>query len=290
MRHNDAYRTNRRLRSKGSHDLVLIGIIIVFILSVLGFIAYSAWDKQSTKAGGDTPVIRVATYNILSQQWDGQTKLDTWSQRKSRVFSKIDDAAPGIIGLQEVTNKYPNKTGTSSQRSAVVSFMESKGYASHVGSRDNSDPIFYKRSAFTYASKGEQLIVPKATSADAKGPAARYLTWLRLKKNGENILALNYHFNQYRMADDREISRLREKLALIKRPGDHIIFTGDFNGRDYKVRNAIGLWKMDKADSVNHILATYNVSREGVPGWRDYGKGNPAASDHSLILVRAGIQ
>ncbi|HEY1085555.1 MAG TPA: endonuclease/exonuclease/phosphatase family protein [Candidatus Saccharimonadales bacterium] len=290
MRRNDAYQIHKRLKSKGSHDIAVIGVIMVFILGVLGFIAYNAWNKQSTKAGGDTTVIRAATYNILSQQWDGQTRFDTWSQRKSRVFNKIDDAAPGIIGLQEVTNKYPNKAGTSSQRSTVVSLMTSRGYIGYVGSRDNSDPIFYKKDTFIYASKGEQLIVPKATSASAKGPAARYLTWLRLKKNGKNILVLNYHFNQYRMNDDQEISRLKEKITLIKRPGDHIIFTGDFNDRDYKVRNAIGLWKMDKAGSVNHILATYNVSREGVPGWRDYGKGSPAASDHSLILVRAGIQ
>lgn len=290
MGHRDTQQANKKLQSKGSHELAIIGIIMIFVIGALGFFAYNTWNKQSAKAGGDTTIVRVATYNILSQQWDGQTKLDTWDQRKNRVFNKISDAAPGIIGLQEVTNKYPNRVGTSSQRSTVVSFMNSKGYASHVGSRDNSDPIFYKKSVFTYVSKGEHLIVPKATSASAKGPAARYLTWLRLKKDTKNILVLNYHFNQYRMADDQEISRLKEKLLLTTRRGDHIVFTGDFNDRDYKIRNAIGLWKMDKADSVNHILATYNISREGVPGWRDYGKGSPAASDHSLILVRAGLQ
>lgn len=228
--------------------------------------------------------VSAATYNILGQQHDEGSNLQSWSSRKTRVFSKIADLDPGIIGMQEVISLDPYTGASSPQRSDVVAFMSKKDYSSYTGSSQNSDPLFWKKDKFTLISKKEVLIV--AQDSKAKGPAARYLTYVRIKKGKQYISVFNYHYNQFR--DQKvQLDKLKKQYNALKGKGDNVLFTGDFNGYDLAVRNVTGLWRVDDYDGIDHVMATTDVYRKS---WVNTGYGDPKASDHPLIGVSVSLQ
>lgn len=229
--------------------------------------------------------VSAATYNILGQHHDPTHALDPWSMRKARVSNKISDYNPGIIGMQEVTYINPLNGKTSPQRGDVVKFMNAKGYTYYTGSTKNNSPIFWKKGTFTVLAKKEALII--AQNSKLEGPAARYLTYVRLQKGTKKISVFNYHYNQHR-DDTAQLDKLKKYFNAFKVSGDRVIFTGDFNKRDLEVRNKIGLWRVDKHTGIDHVLASY--SNVGFISWKNTGHGSPKASDHPLIGVKVTLK
>lgn len=252
-------------------------LAVIFLFGAVGVYLLSS-SNAATRVN-----ISAATYNILGQHHDPTTRLDPWSKRKARVSSRISSYDPGIIGLQEVTRINPLNGTSSTQRADVVKFMAAKGYAGYVGSSKNNSPVFWKKGTFTVLAKKEALIQPQNSNAD--GPAARYLTYVRLKKGTKKISVFNYHYNQYRN-DTVQLERLKKHFNAFKVSGDHVIFTGDFNRRDLQVRNYTGTWRVDSHTGIDHVMAAGKMS---LLSERVVPKGSPAASDHPLVGVKVTL-
>lgn len=253
---------------------------LILVASLFGGIGAYAVSRSSAAA---SVKVDAATYNILGQHHDPTTSLQKWVDRKPRVASKIAEFDAGIVGMQEVTNINPYTGGSSSQRGDVINLMNKQGYTGFVGSSKNNSPIFWKKSKYKVLSKKEVKIV--SVDKKSKGPAARYLTYVRLEKDGKKISVFNYHFNQFREQKE-QIEKLKDQYGKLKVSGDSIIFTGDFNNHDYDVRNVTGLWRIDDSSTVDHVLGSYNVARRE---WKLLSRGEPPASDHGLVGVRTTI-
>lgn len=228
--------------------------------------------------------VDVATYNVLGQHHDGKTRLANWSMRKARVSSMISKFNPGIIGMQEVTYRSPFNNRVLGQRSDINKFMTAKGYANYVGSATNNSPLYWKKGTFNVLAKREVKIV--GVDSKSKGPAARFLTFVRLKKGGKNISVFNYHFNNFRSID-HQLSQLRKHVNGLKGRGDNVIMTGDFNNFDARVQKTLGLWRVDGSRTIDHVLASSNVARRS---WATLTQSTPAASDHRLVGVRVTLR
>jgi endonuclease/exonuclease/phosphatase family metal-dependent hydrolase len=239
--------------------------------------------------------INVGTYNIRSQRWDGlSAKYADWSTRKSLVENTIAKALPGIIGLQEVVKRNPDTLQYLSQRNDVIDFMTPLGYGYVVGAVDNSDPIFWRKVNFDKLTSGNVLIYDPSTSKLADKPAARYLTYARLRQTDHNktVLVFNYHFNQYEQTG-KQLDKLAETMKGIhgSYPNDDIFFAGDFNGFVNGVvsnlrERGISVRQSDGYVGTDHVFISPKVS---VRSWVDTGVGSPPASDHPLIISRLTI-
>ncbi|MDQ5963120.1 MAG: hypothetical protein QG629_202 [Patescibacteria group bacterium] len=231
-------------------------------------------------------IIRVATFNVLSQFWDRQNSTKkTWNQRKASVFDRISAFDPDIIGLQEVILQNPDKSGVSKQRADVVNYMIKKGYKYYVGSKQNSGPIFFRASKFKVINKGEILLVA-AQPRSKSGPAARYLTWVRLSSEHGQILVLNYHLNQFREVN-QQIAKLEKIIKNKPQPDEYVFLTGDFNERHGIIANKTELRLIDKATGIDHVLGSKNMRSKG---WVKLKPGDPPASDHRLVGVRVELR
>lgn len=254
------------------------GLIAVLVVGGIGVYMLASSNAATSVNVG------VATYNILGQHHDPTTRLDPWSKRKARVSNRISSYNPGIIGLQEVTRINPLNGNAMTQRSDVIKFMTAKGYSGYVGSSKNNSPIFWKKGTFTVLARKEALIQPQ--DSKASGPAARYLTYVRLQKGNKKISVFNYHYNQWRN-DATQLERLKKYFNAYRVNGDNVIFTGDFNKHDLQVRNYTGLWRVDNHTGIDHVMASSNVSRIN---WGIVPKGSPAASDHPLVGVKVTLK
>lgn len=269
-------------------------LVLAFVGSVLiGTVGYASTGVvNAATARPTTTNISVATYNLRSQRWDGQTRSqDTWSQRKSRVKAIIAKEQPEIIGMQEVIARNTDTGRNVSQRDDVVKFMKTMGYSFMTGSAYNSSPIFWKTSDFKLIAKNEVLIFNSATSHLRDPPASRYLTTVRLqhKQTKKNVVVMNYHVNQWEQVDS-QLDKLTKTIGTIHKafPTEDAIFTGDFNKKHGDIiarlnRADVRLRVADGHGGIDHVLVTRNVS---VRNWLSRGPGNPAASDHPMIVAK----
>lgn len=273
----------------------LVALLVVSIVAGLG--ASQVFYSQAKPLPGamkkdSRTFVQVGTYNIRSQRWDGEKGgLGDWAKRRSLVEARIKSKKPGIIGMQEVIQYNPDTRKYVSQRADVVRFMNKMGYGNYVGSRDNSSPIFWLNSNFKRASSGEYLISSPANSKRDSKPAARYLTYVRLTQvhHRENVLVLNYHFNQFENKAD-QLKKLSVAISTLHRkyPSDDIFFSGDWNGQGddliaYLNKNkVISLAYGDQNRGIEHVLISSKVASRG---WYRVEPGKPAATDHPMVVA-----
>jgi endonuclease/exonuclease/phosphatase family metal-dependent hydrolase len=263
---------------KLSSGRILIILIIVALFGSMGVYLMAASNAAS-------PVkVDAATYNILGQHHDAKSKLPNWAKRKARISATVSKFNPGIIGMQEVIGRNPLTGRAMTQRGAMVKIMSAKGYSGYVGSATNTTPIFWKRGTFRLLSAKEVRLV--GVDKKSKGASARFLTQVRLNKNGKNISVFNYHFNHYR-SQTQQLNQIKKLYPSMKKAGDYVIFTGDFNNYDLKIRNLTGLWRSDNSPTVDHILVSSNISRRS---WAILANTRPAASDHRLLGSRLTLK
>ncbi|CAN5159377.1 hypothetical protein BH09PAT3_BH09PAT3_6080 [soil metagenome] len=253
-------------------------LIIIVGITVLGTVAYTSF------AATPSILIKVASFNLLGQQWDGATPHDTWDQRKPRIKNIISSWGPGIIGMQEVSAKDPNKGNKLDQRNDTSEFMQKLGYAGVYGSIDNSDPIFWRTDNFSLVGKREVLIVQAHPGKPQ--PAARYLTHVRLENNGKYLSVFNYHYNQT-WDKEEQLDRLKTAVNDITTKGDAIVFTGDFNGYQSKIVSKIQrLRVLDSADGPDHVIGSDSIVTRK---WELLPQSNPTASDHRMITTNLTV-
>lgn len=274
------------------HAKPILALVVSLLVGTGGYLytqISSAVTAQST--------IRVATYNLRSQRWDGQNpNYNSWASRKNSVKSVIlSNAKPGIIGMQEVIKRNPDTNQYVSQRNDVINFMVPSGYGYFVGSVNNSSPIFWKADNFEKLKAADYLIFdPKTSTISGDTPAARYLSFARLrhKQSRKPLLVFNYHFNQFERRSE-QLTSLTSVIRSIRNtyPNDKIIFTGDFNNYHKNIitklaAKNISLRLADANPRVDHVLISNAISKNS---WFAVAPGSPPASDHYLVLARIGI-
>ncbi len=142
--------------------------------------------------------------------------------------------------------------------------MRSRSYIEYVGSGENSSPIYVKSVAgISRLVSGEVLIQPSHDRNWNTGFAPRYLTWVRVSKNGKNLLVFNYHYNQFVKGENRrgqlEVLKTQIKYAMSRYPYDAAVLVGDFNGNRREVLSQIGFNKIDTLPGINHVTGSSKV-------------------------------
>lgn len=154
-----------------------------------------------------------------------------WSRRGPVVAQHIADAAPDLVGLQEVGGVI-----NSTERQITVLRENLPGYE-WVGSRSSS-PIGYRASAFTVVDQGRIVL----GTADEPGTTwDRFAMWARLQVvgDGSQLLVVNVHAEHTASsAESRSLGwqRLVDALATVNPTKVPTVLVGDFNARADETR------------------------------------------------------
>lgn len=183
-------------------------------------------------AAGDAPApLRVMAFNVrVPVEADGP---DRWELRRDLLVRTIRDAAPDLIGTQELVR---------AQGESIVAQLPAyawfgRGRRGDAGdARDEHMGVFYRRDAFRVLASGDFWL---SDTPDVPGSASwgnlypRMVTWGLLERiaDGRRVYIANTHF-PYR--DEDGPARVRSAEALVRwlatLPQDvPVIVTGDFN-------------------------------------------------------------
>lgn len=220
--------------------------------------------------------LRVMSYNIrYNNRGDGE---NAWPHRKDWVGDIIKREKPDILGLQEAVK-------------LQVTDLEERlpDYAWFGAGRDDGEqkgefvPIFYRKERFEVLDKGHFWLSETPDKPGSKSwdtSITRMVTWLKLKDkaSGQELLALNTHFDHL----GKQARVESAKLVLSKLPamaGDlPVVLTGDFNtgphSEPYNVligKNSAATWLL--VDSLTSCQTkptgpdgTFNNFQKIVPG------------------------
>jgi endonuclease/exonuclease/phosphatase family metal-dependent hydrolase len=173
--------------------------------------------------------VKVMTYNIrYATPKDG---INSWDNRKEKVYTLLKKYDPDILGVQEALNVqlkdiYANVPG-----------YEWNGVGRDDGKESGEfSAVFYKRSKFdvidfkTYW-LSETPDVPGSKSWDAA--ITRIVTWVRFKDkvSGKTFQVFNTHFDHMGKEARKNSSAIIQKWIqeLGKKYNEEVIVTGDFN-------------------------------------------------------------
>ena len=172
---------------------------------------------------------KVMTYNIrYDNPGDG---INSWPNRKEKVFTLLKKYDPDILGVQEALNH---------QLKDIASNLKNYEWVG-VGRDDGKEKgeysaILYKRSKLEVLEQktfwlSETPDVPGSKSWDAA--ITRVVTWIRFKDkaNGKTFQFFNTHFDHIGKEARKNSAMLIQKWIseLSKKHGEEVIVTGDFN-------------------------------------------------------------
>ena len=228
------------------------------------------------------PTIRVMTFNVQGAQYPAEGP-NSWAQRAALNLRTIEQAAPDLIGFQEV------------QRENLATYAEHlHGYAHVVGNNYGDTPptewtsIFWRAARFALVASGEFWFsrTPDRPSADWGVPYPMGATWVHLRGSADavDVLALNTHFED---GPDGEPSRMGGSRLIVERV-THLqagrlpaIVMGDFNCNPGSAAHRVFMehgftdsylatGHQDGAVSTYHGFAgaAYDPTRWGVSFWR----------------------
>ena len=218
----------------------------------------------------------IVTYNIrYNNPGDG---VNSWPNRKEKVFSLLRAMKPRIICLQEVLNN---------QLKDLAAALPDYDYVG-VGRDDGREageyvPVFYLRNCFSEIKHDHFWL---STSPDKPGvlgwdaACTRMVTWISLvdKQKGDTLFVFNTHFDHVgEIARQKSAEMLTHAADSIA--GDHIILiTGDLNStpedKSYQIILKSGYLDSRPASVTSPAGPEYTFtgfSRSGKPGGRiDY--------------------
>ena len=228
------------------------------------------------------PTIRVMTFNVQGAQHPNEGP-NRWEQRAALNLRTIEQAAPDLLGLQEV------------QRENLATYRAHlRGYAHVVGNNYGDTPptewtsIFWREARFALVAAGEFWLsrTPNQPSADWGVPYPMGATWVHLRDRTTEaeLLALNTHFED---GPDGEQSRVEGSRLIVQRVTAlqagrlPAIVMGDFNcnpdsaaarifGEAGFTDSYLATGNRDGEASTYHGFAgsAYDPTRWGVSYWR----------------------
>lgn len=216
--------------------LKAIGILLLVIIvgwSILMFWHFPHYAKSKEavqiSANNYSGELRIMDYNIRCL-----TPMDlgekNWFYRADLIMDSIEEAAPNIIGFQEVT---------SWQYDYLVETMP--GFDSIITYRDNTInsegcPIFYSTELYTLIDKGSFWLseTPDVMSKDWGAACYRICSYVILKDNAseKEFVVFNAHLDH--ISDEARINGIQVVLDKIKEFGGiPAILMGDLNAEEY---------------------------------------------------------
>ncbi|MCE7975347.1 MAG: endonuclease/exonuclease/phosphatase family protein [Leptolyngbya sp. PLA1] len=155
---------------------------------------------------------------------------NAWGMRRGLVQAEIEREAPDVLGLQEVEAVQADWL-----RGALP------GYGFHgVGRMDGRSkgefaPIMFRTDRFDLLDSGHFWLSESPGTPGSKGWDAaceRMASWVRLrdKAAGGTLLVLNTHLDHVGVRARAEgLALIRDRLRTLRREGDAVVVTGDFN-------------------------------------------------------------
>jgi len=192
--------------------------VLIILVSLIGFSAISFAQKT---------ILKVLTYNIrLATPADAP---NTWSARKTKVFSLIREAKPDVFGLQEALNEQVTDMEKAFPNFSRVGVGRDDGKQSGEYS-----PLFFNSKKYKMLSSGTFWLSQTPSVAGSRGWDAacnRVVSWIQLKeaKSGNTFFVFCTHFDHM-----GEIARRNSAKLLLhaidslsgKKPA---VIIGDFN-------------------------------------------------------------
>lgn len=162
--------------------------------------------------------IRIASYNLLCSQYDGsiQDPINLWPARLPRVMEAIDDMAPDILGVQELS---------AAQRDDLQEFM-SRNYTfvSMSTSHQQYDGIYYRQGRFEEISSKVLHLTHKY---GVTSTTTLTVVELKEKESGRLFLVCNTHLAFSSLK--KRILQAHGIMRYIKAQSLPVVFMGDLN-------------------------------------------------------------
>jgi len=160
----------------------------------------------------------------------GDKGPNAWENRRSLVLGEIEREAPDVLGLQEV-------------EAVQADWLRASlpGYGFHgVGRMDGQRkgefaPVMFRSERFELLEGGHFWLSQTPEVAGSKGwdgACERMASWVRLRDREDSgtLLVLNTHLDHVGVRARAEgLALIRERLRTLRRAGDSLIVTGDFN-------------------------------------------------------------
>lgn len=209
----------------------------------------------------------VVTYNLrYDNPGDG---VNSWANRKEKVYALIRKSDPDIIGVQEALHH---------QLTGITENLPEYRFIG-VGRDDGKErgeysAILLKHDRFRILEENtfwlsETPDVPGSKSWDAA--ITRVATWAKLKdlQSGKSFLLVNTHFDHIgEEARKRSAEMIREKAAELSE-GLPVIVTGDFNftreEEPYRVITAAGILQLNDPAPENAPGTYCNFGVDSMP-------------------------
>jgi endonuclease/exonuclease/phosphatase family metal-dependent hydrolase len=177
-----------------------------------------------------TPLaIRVMSFNIRnSGAADG---ANAWEMRRELVLQTIANAAPDLLGLQEVL---------ADQRAALMAALTGCAFAGVA--RDDGDRagewalIGYRPERFEMLEQGNFWLAaePRQPALGWDAACVRLCSWARLvdRSSGQTILFANTHWDHHGLIARAQSAKLTGRMLATLARGAAVILSGDFNSTE----------------------------------------------------------
>ena len=269
--------------------ILLLAIIVGWLaLIFVNYPRYASNKETITIETSSTDELRIMDYNIRCL-----TPMDlgekNWFYRAHLIIDCIEEAAPTIIGFQEVT---------SWQYDYLVDSLS--GFDSIITYRDNTInsegcPIFYNTSLYTLIDKGSFWLseTPEEMSKDWGAACYRICSYVILKDNasGKEFVVFNTHLDH--VSDEARINGIQVVLDKIKEFGGlPAVLMGDLNAEEYTdtYKSATEAFLDAKYETENTMTScTFQAWGEGLDrDCIDYVMVSPDSFDvHSYEVIHA---
>lgn len=188
-----------------------------------GLSDYSDAVSAVSGAGGSSPAIDVATYNVRKIY-----STTDWKNRRSAVAANIKAARPDVIGLQEAIPKTWATNGKR-QYADLLDLMGSPYGLVTSGSGSSGTQMAYDKERLTVLDSGVKKL-------PEKGDSPRYAVWARFKDKvgGRTFFAITSHLEPGGSSTSLNTARVRQSEAMLSLVREHsagspAVILGDMN-------------------------------------------------------------
>lgn len=183
---------------------------------------------RAVPAGPTERDLVVMSFNI--RYAGGDKGPNAWERRRELVLGEIERESPDVLGLQEVEAVQADWL-----RGALPA------YGLHGVGRADGDrqgefaPVMYRTDRFERLEGGHFWLSETPDAPGSKGwdgACERMASWVRLRDRATSgtVLVLNTHLDHVGVrARSGGLALIRERLGTLRREGDAVIVTGDFN-------------------------------------------------------------
>lgn len=216
---------------------ILLAIVGLLLAIILGWALLMFWnfphylghkEPVSMEQSLDTGEIRIMNYNVrcLSPLDLGKKN---WFYRANLIMDSIEEAAPSIIGFQEVTSwQYDYLVETMPDFDSIITYRDET---------INSEgcPIFYQTNLYTLIDKGSFWLseTPEVMSKDWGAAHYRICSYVILKEKAteQEFVVFNTHLDH--VSDEARIKGIQVVLDKIQEFGGlPAILMGDLNAEE----------------------------------------------------------